>query len=65
MGIIGRQANLSSKPKSEMSGDLEDGFLAIVACMKDRPGYFASRLYYSMKGAGTDDLTLIRDRDSV
>lgn len=46
--------------KSEMSGDLEDGFLAIVACMKDRPGYFASRLYYSMKGAGTDDLTLIR-----
>ena len=32
-----------------MSGDLQDGFLAIVACMKDRPAYFASRLYYSMK----------------
>jgi len=46
--------------KSEMSGDLQDGFLAIVACMKDRPAYFASRLYYSMKGAGTDDSTLIR-----
>ena len=35
--------------KSEMSGDLENGFLAIVACMKDRPVYFAQRLYYSMK----------------
>jgi annexin A7/11 len=46
--------------KSEMSGDLEDGFLAIVSCMKDRPAYFAGRLYKSMKGAGTDDQTLIR-----
>jgi len=28
--------------------------------MKDRPEYFADRLYKSMKGAGTDDSTLIR-----
>lgn len=46
--------------KSEMSGDLEKGFLAVVSCMKDRPEYFATRLYNSMKGAGTDDSTLIR-----
>jgi annexin A7/11 len=35
--------------KSEMSGDLESGFLAVVLCMKDRPEYFADRLYKSMK----------------
>jgi len=46
--------------KSELSGDLEDGMLAIVQCAKDKPTYFAERLYKSMKGAGTNDKALIR-----
>jgi len=46
--------------KSELSGDLEDGMLAIVKCAKDKPTYFAERLYKSMKGAGTNDKALIR-----
>ena len=31
-----------------------------VQCVYNRPAYFADRLYHSMKGAGTDDDTLIR-----
>jgi len=56
---------LAGKPiekaiQSEMSGSVEDGMLAIVACSKDLTEYFASKLYKAMKGAGTDDNTLIR-----
>ncbi|XP_043938952.1 annexin A4 [Protopterus annectens] len=46
--------------KSEMSGDLEDALLAVVRCIKNKPAFFAECLYKSMKGAGTDDDTLIR-----
>ncbi|XP_060560007.1 annexin A4-like isoform X2 [Ruditapes philippinarum] len=46
--------------KSEMSGNLEIGMLAIIKCVRNKPGYFAEKLYRSMKGAGTDDRTLIR-----
>ncbi|XP_053384290.1 annexin A4-like isoform X2 [Mercenaria mercenaria] len=46
--------------KSEMSGNLELGMLAIIKCVRNKPGYFAEKLYKSMKGAGTDDRTLIR-----
>jgi len=46
--------------KSEMSGDLQDGMLAVVQCARSKVDYFAGRLYKSMKGAGTDDPTLIR-----
>lgn len=46
--------------KSEMSGNLEIGMVAIVRIVKNRPGYFARKLYHSMKGMGTDDKTLIR-----
>nr|KAG5708245.1 hypothetical protein BaRGS_021179 [Batillaria attramentaria] len=46
--------------KSEMSGNLENGFLAIVRVARNTPAYFAERLYKSMKGAGTNDQALIR-----
>lgn len=44
----------------EMSGDLKDAFKAVIQCVKDKPAYFAERLYKSMKGMGTDDEALIR-----
>ncbi|XP_051869765.1 annexin A6 isoform X2 [Pristis pectinata] len=46
--------------KNEMSGDLMSGLIAIVRSIKNKPSFFAERLYKSMKGAGTDDRTLIR-----
>ncbi|XP_071108151.1 annexin A4-like isoform X2 [Haliotis cracherodii] len=45
---------------SEMSGDLERSMLTIVKVVRNKAAYFADRLYYSMKGAGTDDRTLVR-----
>lgn len=44
----------------EMSGDLKEGMLTIVKCVRDKSGYFAEALYKSMKGLGTDDRTLVR-----
>ncbi|XP_018419975.1 PREDICTED: annexin A7 isoform X2 [Nanorana parkeri] len=44
----------------EFSGYIEDGLKAILQCAINRPAYFAERLYKSMKGAGTNDSTLIR-----
>ncbi|XP_071779487.1 annexin A5b [Centroberyx gerrardi] len=44
----------------ETSGSLRDLLLAVVKCAKGVPTYFAETLYYAMKGAGTDDQTLIR-----
>lgn len=46
--------------ENEMSGDIQDAMLAIVKCARYKPSYFAEALYKSMKGAGTDDKTLIR-----
>uniref|UniRef100_A0A8C5WH20 Annexin n=1 Tax=Leptobrachium leishanense TaxID=445787 RepID=A0A8C5WH20_9ANUR len=44
----------------EFSGYIEDGLKAILQCAINRPAFFAERLYNSMKGAGTNDSTLIR-----
>jgi len=46
--------------ESEMSGDVKEAMLAIVKCVYDKTQYFCERIYNSMKGAGTDDRTLIR-----
>jgi hypothetical protein len=46
--------------KAEFSGDIQDGMLAVVKAAKNTPAYFAEKLYHSMKGAGTNDRTLIR-----
>ncbi|XP_054031257.1 annexin A4 [Dryobates pubescens] len=52
--------DITDSIKSEMSGHLEDALLAVVKCVRNKPAYFAERLYKSMKGLGTDDSTLIR-----
>ncbi|KAF6305736.1 annexin A5 [Rhinolophus ferrumequinum] len=44
----------------ETSGNLEQLLLAIVKSIRSIPSYLAETLYYAMKGAGTDDQTLIR-----
>uniref|UniRef100_A0A672ZAI4 Annexin n=1 Tax=Sphaeramia orbicularis TaxID=375764 RepID=A0A672ZAI4_9TELE len=56
--ISGR--DIEESIKREMSGSLEDIFLAIVKCMKNKPAFFAERLYKSMKGLGTTDSVLVR-----
>ncbi|XP_071952090.1 annexin-B12-like [Antedon mediterranea] len=54
------QRDILNSIDREMSGDLRDGFKTVVHCVRNRPYFFAERLYKSMKGAGTDDSTLIR-----
>ncbi|XP_068126357.1 annexin A5 [Hyperolius riggenbachi] len=44
----------------ETSGHLEKLLHAIAMCVRSVPSYFAYTLYQAMKGAGTDDDTLIR-----
>lgn len=44
----------------ETSGNLENLLLAVVKSIRSIPAYLAETLYYAMKGAGTDDHTLIR-----
>uniref|UniRef100_A0A8C5BW74 Annexin n=1 Tax=Gadus morhua TaxID=8049 RepID=A0A8C5BW74_GADMO len=41
--------------KREMSGSLEEVFLAIVKCLKNKPAFFAERLYKSMKALFVPD----------
>ncbi|XP_076400846.1 annexin A7 isoform X4 [Peromyscus maniculatus bairdii] len=62
MEAYSRMANrdLLSSVSREFSGYIESGLKAILQCALNRPAFFAERLYYSMKGAGTDDSTLVR-----
>ncbi|VDK32573.1 unnamed protein product [Gongylonema pulchrum] len=46
--------------EAEFSGDIKDGLLALVACIQNKPAYFATLLYNSMVGLGTRDTDLIR-----
>jgi len=46
--------------KNEMSTSIKQCMLAIAKCAQSKVTYFAESLYKSMKGAGTDDRTLIR-----
>uniref|UniRef100_A0A8C9QW36 Annexin n=1 Tax=Spermophilus dauricus TaxID=99837 RepID=A0A8C9QW36_SPEDA len=47
--------------KSETHGSLEEAMLTVVKCTRNLHSYFAERLHYAMKGAGTLDGTLIRN----
>lgn len=47
--------------KSETHGSLEEAMLTVVKCTRNIHSYFAERLHYAMKGAGTRDGTLIRN----
>lgn len=46
--------------KKEMSGDFKRALLTIVKSVYNTELYFAEKLHDAMKGAGTDDKTLIR-----
>lgn len=52
--------DLLSSVGREFSGSVESGLKTILQCALNRPAFFAERLYHSMKGAGTDDSTLVR-----
>uniref|UniRef100_UPI00398E691E annexin A5-like n=1 Tax=Pristiophorus japonicus TaxID=55135 RepID=UPI00398E691E len=54
------EIDLEDSISGECSGSLQCAMLAIVKCVKNKPAYFAEKLYNAMKGAGTDDHTLIR-----
>lgn len=62
MEAYARMANrdLFSSIGREFSGNVENGLKTILQCAQNRPAFFAERLYYSMKGAGTDDSSLVR-----
>ncbi|XP_045060848.2 annexin A13 isoform X1 [Desmodus rotundus] len=55
--LIGR--DIEEAIEAETSGDLQKAYLTLVRCARDQQGYFADRLYKAMKGAGTDEETLI------
>jgi len=44
----------------ECSGNIKDGYLAIVKCAVNQSLFFAERLHESLAGCGTTDETLIR-----
>ncbi|KAK0417513.1 hypothetical protein QR680_013057 [Steinernema hermaphroditum] len=46
--------------EAEFSGDIRDGLMAVIQCVRNKPAFFAQALYNSMKGLGTRDNDLIR-----
>ncbi|XP_018014453.1 annexin A7-like [Hyalella azteca] len=46
--------------RSEFSGDIKTGLLAVVMCIENRHQFFAKCLHDAMRGLGTKDDTLIR-----
>jgi len=46
--------------KSEASGDVQKGLLAIIRCVRSRPHFFAEQMRKAMKGLGTKESTLNR-----
>lgn len=52
--------SLDEAIEKEFSGNIRDGLKAILQCSIDKTEFFASRLYKSMKGLGTNDSQLIR-----
>uniref|UniRef100_A0AAR2M0T7 Annexin n=1 Tax=Pygocentrus nattereri TaxID=42514 RepID=A0AAR2M0T7_PYGNA len=58
MKLSGHQ--IEESIQRETSGGLRDVLLAVVKCARSVPAYLAECLYNSLKGAGTDDATLIR-----
>lgn len=57
---LSKKKSLEGAIKSEFSGSIRDGLLAIVKCVRHTPSFFAERLYLSMKGLGTKDRQLLR-----
>ncbi|CAF2904300.1 unnamed protein product [Rotaria sp. Silwood2] len=63
--VFNEYAKLTNKSieesvKSETSGDLQKGLVAIIRCIRSRPYFFAEQLRKAMKGAGTKESTLNR-----
>lgn len=48
----------------EMSGDLGQGMLPVVECLKNTPAFFAEMFNKAMSGAETKEHTLIRILES-
>jgi len=46
--------------EEECGGDLKEGYLAIVGCVRDKPAFFARRIKEACAGMGTNDSDLIR-----
>ncbi|TKC49033.1 hypothetical protein EI555_003808, partial [Monodon monoceros] len=55
--LIGK--DIEEAIEAETSGDLQKAYLTLVRSARDLEGYFADCLYKAMKGAGTDEETLI------
>jgi hypothetical protein len=52
--------DLETVIRSEFSGAVQDGLLAVVKCARHTPSFFAERLQLAMKGLGTKDKNLVR-----
>lgn len=52
--------DITKSLEGEFSGDILKGMLAVVGVARDPPSYFATQLYKSMRGMGTNDDDLIR-----